>query len=212
MHSIGTTVYAIYFKMVDRFLDRSDCACLALCCRDIIDLAQLLRLPLESYQDGHLTDLIAILFHRIDQHPFNLIATLLFACAICHTFLTGTFRRISHRWEHESRQQLKSRTQDDLGVWHDVRFGSQVMHFLGEVEVVFGLWILPLLAVAFYFFSWDEIVSYVNGDVNYTEAMFVVVIMALASSRPVVKLAENSLQQCWPVLAAILLLPGGCRY
>ena len=154
-----------------------------------------LRLPLESYQDGHLTDLIAILFHRIDQHPFNLIATLLFVCAICHTFLTGIFRRIAHRWEHESRQQLKSRTQDELGVWHDVRFGSQVMHFLGEVEVVFGLWILPLLAVAFYFFSWHEIVSYVNGDVNYTEAMFVVVIMALASSRPVVKLAENSLQQ-----------------
>ena len=152
-----------------------------------------LRLPLDSYQDGHLTDLMEILSHRIDQHPFNLIATLLFACAICHTFLTGIFRRIAHRWEHESHQQIKRQTQDEMGVWHDVRFGAQVMHFLGEVEVVFGLWILPLLAIAFYFFSWDDIVHYINGAVNYTEAMFVVVIMALASSRPVVKLSENSL-------------------
>ena len=152
-----------------------------------------LRLPLDSYQDGHLTDLIEILSHRIDQHPFNLIATLLFACAICHTFLTGLFRRIAHRWKHESGDRTKNITQDDIGVWHDVHFGAQVMHFLGEVEVVFGLWVLPLLAVAFYFFSWADIVHYVNGTVNYTEPMFVVVIMALASSRPVVKLAENSL-------------------
>lgn len=148
---------------------------------------------LESYQDSHLTDLLEILSHRIAENPFNLVASLLFACAICHTFLASQFLKIAHKWEHEYQTQKKNRGQEDQDIWHDTHFGAEIMHFLGEVEAIFGLWVLPLIVASLFYFEWTDMVHYISGTVNYTEPMFVVVIMALASTRPVVKLAENSL-------------------
>jgi len=40
--------------------------------------------------------------------------------------------------------------------------------------------------------------EYLNRTVNYTEPIFVVVIMALASTTPVVGLAEAALRRGWP--------------
>jgi hypothetical protein len=42
--------------------------------------------------------IIDILGNRIRQQPFNLVASLIFLCAIIHTFLTGRFMVIAHRW------------------------------------------------------------------------------------------------------------------
>src|SRR5688572_9590956 len=67
------------------------------------------------------------------------------------------------------------------------------MHFLGEVEVVFGLWAVVLLVAIASHAGWDTATHYVNSTVNYTEPLFVVVIMALASTRPIVQLAESQL-------------------
>ena len=52
-----------------------------------------------------------------------------------------------------------------------------VYHFLGEVEVVFGLWVIPLIITIALFHDWGTVVNYVNHGVNLTEAAFVVVIM-----------------------------------
>ena len=41
------------------------------------------------------------------------------------------------------------------------------------------------------FFGWETATHYLNEGVNYTEPLFVVVIMALAATRPVVLLAES---------------------
>jgi ABC-type phosphate transport system permease subunit len=51
------------------------------------------------------------------------------------------------------------------------------------VEVVFGLWAVVLLAAFTAFRGWTAASHYLNDTVNYTEALFVVVIMALASTR-----------------------------
>ncbi|MGH7851487.1 MAG: putative Na+/H+ antiporter, partial [Thermodesulfobacteriota bacterium] len=60
---------------------------------------------LESYNDSGLGSIPAILIDRIRQEPFNLAATLIFLCAIIHTFLASKFMNISHKWEHEHRER-----------------------------------------------------------------------------------------------------------
>jgi hypothetical protein len=76
---------------------------------------------------------------------------------------------------------------------------AEVLHFLGEVELIFGLWVVPLIVVFVIDRGWEEAKHYVNDTVNYSEALFVVVIMVLASTRPIVTLAEGALDR----LAAI---------
>jgi hypothetical protein len=72
---------------------------------------------------------------------------------------------------------------------------AELLHFLGEVEVVFGLWAIVLLAAISAVRGWETATHYVNDTVNYTEPLFVVVIMALASTRPIVNFAEGALRR-----------------
>ena len=59
---------------------------------------------------------------------------------------------------------------------------------------MFGLWAVVLLMVVTVFKGWETASNYFSGTVNYTEALFVVVIMALASTRPVVAFAEGAMR------------------
>ena len=68
------------------------------------------------------------------------------------------------------------------------------MLFRSEIEVVFGLWAVPLVLSIVAMHGWSTAAHYVNNTVNYNEALFVVVIMALASTRPIVGLAETALR------------------
>ena len=142
---------------------------------------------LESYNDSGLGSIPAILIDRIRQEPFNLAATLIFLCAIIHTFLASKFMNISHKWEHKHRERIKRGEADE----NSVHFGAELFHFLGEVEVVFGMWAVVLIAAILLTFGWPTVISYFSYNVNFTEAAFVVVIMTLASTRPVLKLAES---------------------
>ena len=67
------------------------------------------------------------------------------------------------------------------------------MHFFGEIEVVFGLWAIVLMIAIVGMKGWEPAKTYLNTTVNYTEALFVVVIMTIASTRPVVLCARNLL-------------------
>ena len=67
------------------------------------------------------------------------------------------------------------------------------IHFLGEVEVTFGLWTVVLFWAIVAYYGWSTVVGYFAHTVNYTEPMFVVVIMLLASTRPILKLSEGML-------------------
>jgi len=142
---------------------------------------------LDSYNDSETTSIAAILQNRIKQEPFNLVATLIFLCAIIHTFLTSKFTAISHKWEHEYEEKKKQGLEDR----HSVHHGAELFHFLGEVEAVFGIWVMALAGAIVAFYDWNTVVNYISYRVNFTEAMFVVVIMTLASTRPILKLAEN---------------------
>jgi len=141
---------------------------------------------LESYHGAENAGIVKILLHRIKEEPFNLVATLIFFMAIVHTFLSSKFLAISHRLSQEHNQKKKEGTVDP----DSVHIGAGILHFMGEVEAVFGLWAVGLCIAISIFYDWNTVVYYMGQKVNYTEPMFVVVIMTLASSRPILKLSE----------------------
>ncbi len=141
---------------------------------------------LESYGDKDMGGIIDILCNRIIQQPFNLVASLIFLCAILHTFLTGRFMVIAHRWAHDHEEKIKK----GLAPRGSVHHGAELFHFMGEVEVVFGIWAAVLVGAVVLFFDWPTAKSYVLYKVNFTEPMFVVVIMTLAATRPILQVTE----------------------
>ncbi len=154
--------------------------------------------PLESYV-GESGGVMEVLRSRIEAEPFNLVASLIFLCAIIHTFLTAKFRHWAHEVEEEHAKQLKERAlprgdRDEDDVPDEVSFKGQMLHFFGEVEAVFGIWVLVLMGAISWFKGWGTVVDYIGHKVNFTEPMFVVVIMALASTRPVLVFAEQCLR------------------
>ncbi|MEN8690814.1 MAG: putative Na+/H+ antiporter [Desulfobacterales bacterium] len=155
---------------------------------------------LESYGDQDSPGIPAVLANRIRQQPFNLVATLIFFCAIVHTFLASKFMAMAHKWEHEHEKKVK------LGIVnkYSIHYGAELFHFLGEVEVIFGLWALALLATIIGFFDWKTAVNYVSYRVNFVEPLFVVVIMTLAATRPILKLSEIVMQKIAGVLGGSL--------
>lgn len=93
------------------------------------------------------------------------IATAFFVAAVIHTFACGYINALARRMPEGS-------------------LGENFLHFAGEVEVVFGLWAAALVAVWAARFGTAPAVAYVES-VNYTEAVFVFVIMTMAATRPV---------------------------
>ena len=93
--------------------------------------------------------------------------------------------------EHDERMKNEGASEEEIK--HDIPFKAELFHFLGEVEVIFGIWVLALMAVTINFYDWTTFKNYIVYDRVYIEPMFVVVIMAIASTRPVVKFSEKLL-------------------
>ena len=163
-----------------------------------------LPIPLESYGDAASAGLLEVLWGRIAVAPFNLVASLIFLLAIGHTFLTAKFRHWAHLAEeahaHKLQHQAIERADADSDeVPDEVSFKGQILHFFGEVEAVFGLWAVVLIGAIVTFYGWPAVLNYIGHKVNFTEPMFVVVIMAMAGTRPVLRVAES----CLRVVASI---------
>jgi len=135
------------------------------------------------------------LLFRAEQQPFLLVATIIFILAILHTFVAVPITKYAHKVKHhhdvEIRRERAARgeTAQDVQM---ISFKATVLHFLGEVEAIFGIWLLALFGAMLYFYDLTTVESYIMG-VNFTEPLFVVIIMALASTRPVLRFAENCL-------------------
>lgn len=151
---------------------------------------------IDSYGDAALS-VGGQMLSRIQQEPFNLFATVLFLGAILHTFLAPHFMAIAHRYEHAYKEFDGDEEHPELGEAHSrrrdhLRFRAQLFHFLGEVEAVFGIWAIPLGIGLIVAKGWPVMVDYF-GHVSYAEPVFVVVIMAIAASRPILRVAEACL-------------------
>ncbi len=155
---------------------------------------------LSSYAEPAQASLWETLAARVQAEPFNLVASVIFLLAIGHTFLTAKFRHWSHLAEAEHAARLAQRATprgdaDDNGEPDEVSFKGHLLHFLGEVEAVFGIWALVLAAAISYYFGWSAVLDYIGHKVNFTEPMFVVVVMAIAGTRPVLRIAEIFLRK-----------------
>ena len=140
---------------------------------------------LETYNDAHMSSLWEVLRHRIQVQPFNLWATLLFLGAIIHTFLTHKFRHWAH--EVESRHRESGAETGSIA--------ARALHFLGEVEAVFGIWVAPLLLLMAWKIGSPQVIDYTHNRVSYIEPIFVVVIMAISATRPILNLAEGFMRR-----------------
>lgn len=98
-------------------------------------------------------------------------ATVIFAVAILHTFMVSKFAHIAHSYPEGS-------------------FGENFFHFMAEVEAVFGMWAFVFLIILMGHSGFHAPVQYLES-LNFTEPGFVFVIMAMAGTRPVIKLAEK---------------------
>ena len=150
---------------------------------------------LSTYTDSGSIGVWQIIRGRAIAEPFNVVATAIFLLAVIHTFFAPKLLHWSHEVEKRHRALLKSRPSDtdvnDDGRPDEVSFAAQTLHFLGEVEAVFGIWAVILGVAIVWFKGLGTAIHYLDDTVNFTEPMFVVVIMALASTRPVLRLAEK---------------------
>lgn len=126
----------------------------------------------------------------------ELIAAILFAVALIHTFSAKQFERLSHRYPRH----------------------AGLFHLLGEVEVVFGFWAIVLIFCMATISGGDQALVYAESR-QYTEPLFVFVVMVVAASRPILQLVIStvnliamllpfriSLIRAWLGLAAVPLL------
>lgn len=103
--------------------------------------------------------------------PVEILATIIFGFAILHTFSVKQFAKLAHKYPEGS-------------------IGENLFHFLAETEVVFGIWAAVLfIAISVMKLSLQSAVDYIEG-LNFTEPKFVLVVMVVAATRPVVNLAE----------------------
>ena len=147
----------------------------------------------EGFRDPEGASIVEILSHRISANPFNLVVSLIFLIAILHTFMANKLTAKAHQIHEEHDERMKAAGASEEEIKHDVPFKAELFHFLGEVEVVFGMWVIAVLFVTIGFFDWATFKNYMVYDRVFIEPMFVVVIMAIASTRPVVKVSEQLL-------------------
>jgi hypothetical protein len=126
----------------------------------------------------------------------ELIAAALFAFALIHTFAAKLFERLAHHYPKH----------------------AGLFHLLGEVEIVFGFWAIVLIFAMAAVAGGDEALAYAESR-QYTEPLFVFVVMVIAASKPVLYVVtasvnaiagvlpiRRSLATSWLGLAAVPLL------
>ncbi|CAN7350843.1 putative Na+/H+ antiporter [Acidovorax sp. LjRoot66] len=100
----------------------------------------------------------------MQPHAIHWIAAALFGIALIHTFAARLFERLSHRYPRH----------------------AGLLHLLGEVEVVFGFWAIVLVVAMALISGGTGALAYAESR-NYTEPLFVFVVMVIAASSPVLR-------------------------
>jgi hypothetical protein len=150
--------------------------------------------PLSAYAGDEELGLAEQLAGRVRLEPLNAVATAIFLLAIVHTFLAPAIMALANKLQKQARAAAAADVPGDGVEPPDPHsFRVEVLHFLGEVEAVFGIWAVPLLSAITILKGWHTAEAYLSHGVAFTEPLFVVVIMALSATRPVMSFAESAI-------------------
>lgn len=108
------------------------------------------------------------------------VGAIIFCFALVHTFAAKFFEELAHKTPRH----------------------AGLFHLLGEVEVVFGFWAFILIVAMAVISGSDAAVAYAESR-QYTEPLFVFVVMVVAASKPVLEIVARFLS----ILAKLLPLP-----
>lgn len=152
-----------------------------------------------------------------EADPFLPVASLIFLLAILHTFLAPWFAGMAHRLDEAHAERVRQGRAAVSAEGKSADFRASLLHFLGEIEAVFGIWAFALFW-AFVLWpgkGWAFATAYVESadyamaarlaaepagqgarilaSPKYLEPLFVFVIMAIAASRPIFGTASRLL-------------------
>jgi len=113
----------------------------------------------------------------VEASTIQIVAAILFVAALLHTFAAKSFEVLAHRYPRH----------------------AGLFHLLGEVEVVFGCWAFVLVLAMALLSGGKEAVTYAESR-QYTEPLFVFVIMVVAASRPVLEIVQRAIDALAGVL------------
>lgn len=115
------------------------------------------------------------------------LATAFFAVALLHTFIVSYFAKLAHKYKEGSATEA-------------------FLHLMSEVEVVFGFWAF-LFLITWGFIQGPSAVIHYQQSLNMTEPLFIFCIMILASTRPVLLLARQTIFAISRSVAGLIPLP-----
>ncbi len=134
----------------------------------------------------------------LDMPDFSIewFSAFIFFLALVHTFAAKQFEKLAHIYPKH----------------------AGLLHLLGEVEIVFGFWAIVLVCAMALSQGSTQALDYAESR-QYTEPMFVFVVMIVAASKPVMDLVSraidaiaavlpmrSSVARVWLGLAAVPLL------
>ena len=76
--------------------------------------------------------------------------------------LTAMAHEVHH--EHDHRMKEEGKTEDEIS--HDSPLKAEILHFLGEVEAIFGIWVIALLFVVMGYYDWATFKNYIVYDLS----------------------------------------------
>jgi hypothetical protein len=103
----------------------------------------------------------------------ELLGTIFFGLAVVHTFMVGKILHYSHKFPKGSA-------------------ASAILHLLGEIEAVFGIWAAGFMVVYIATEGWTPAINY-QKSLDFTEPFFIFAIMVLCSTRPILYVAREGM-------------------
>ncbi len=128
---------------------------------------------------------IATMDSHFSPGTLEITGTIIFACAILHTFSTGFFQRIALRYPRHS------------ALWH----------LLGEAEIIFGVWAAIFTVLLFCLGESQQVLRYLDSR-DVSQPMFCLAIMIMAGTRAILQASMAAVD----ALVHLLPLPKGVAF
>ncbi len=101
----------------------------------------------------------------------ELASTVIFFCAVIHTFFAGFFKKLSHKYEN-----------------HKIK--SAICHILSEIELIFVIWACLFIIAMIILQGFHNSLNYLT-NLRFTEPFFVLTLMMVTGTKPIIHIANS---------------------